>query len=141
MTALLKYWQIILGAIAGFGLCWMLHLIILSNARIDFQQQLEKDRAAQLQACEKDKLITKDVSNGYAKDIAALNTKLRGLRKSCQSSVSVTRPASGANATSGGAINARPVAFDDLTEYGGDCETYRLKLKNLQEFITKTWNR
>lgn len=145
MSVGIKWFQIGLGALAGFALCWMLHVIILDGVEKEQSIALEKLTDKLVAECDDAKKITEGVSNDYQKRLNDLNAELvrakRVLPARCVA-VSSTGASGGHNDSAGvgghGPENA--VRSEWLYDFAGQCERYRRQVISLQSFINQTWD-
>ena len=122
-----------------------LHNISLEWTKASYERKIEAAKQEQIAACERDKNLTKEVSDGYQKQVASLTARIADLKRVRPSScIPVANPAArcDGSASSGGHAGANGqsgVTSDFLYDFAGEAETYRLRLIACQSFISKTW--
>lgn len=72
----IKWLQIAIGAVAGFALCWLIHLVILAGVEETHGKALN-DQKTQLEAqCAEHKAITERANDDLQNEYAAIARKL-----------------------------------------------------------------
>lgn len=107
----------------------------------------EKALAAQelkLQAaCAADKKLTENSSHAYQTKVSALTRQLADAKRmfaaKCIMPVTGEARSSDGSARAGEYAGQNAVNAGTLIDYAGECETYRLQVISLQDFINDTW--
>lgn len=132
---MIKYWQIIVGAVAAFIVSWLLHSAYVTGLKAIHESQLQ-DAVKKISAQYEEKRIkTEDLNRALLKDKAALNRLADNLKRVRQcDSVAITSKADSGGKPSAG-INARSVDAGTLIDYGRDCEAIRIEAVSMKEWI------
>lgn len=132
-----------IGAVAGVGLCWLVHLVIIAGVERQHAQALLEQEDTLKKQCAADKAITKEVADDLQSKNDALSRRLSALKRVQPSACIVPTPgaAIGSNEAAGGAIATRAhgITTESLYDFAGEAESYRLRLIACQSFIEKTW--
>lgn len=143
-TVLLTNWKTVLGVVVTCILAYGLHA--LDVYRIEDQQRaaLAAQADALVKQCDAEKKITKEVSDGYQKQLDAVATELARVKRVRPATcvvVSASTPTHGRNETPVPNKLARQdgVTSDALYDFASEAEGYRLQLIACQDFVNKTW--
>lgn len=145
LAVLLKYWKFGAGAAGMAVIALILHNVSLEWTKASYERKIEAVKQEQIAACERDKNLTKEVSDGYQKQVASLTARIADLKRVRPSAcIPVANPAARCDGTAvigghAGANGQGGVTSDFLYDFAGEAETYRLRLIACQSFISKTW--
>lgn len=144
---LLKYWQIILTALVTalvVGLVgWTYHGWSVGRLNARHEAALVSQQTALQGECQKDKLITQEISNDYQNQLSDLRQQLAAIKRvqpnRCVPTAS--RPASRRDDAKGNPqlSDAHGVFTDDLYDFAFDAEQVGRQLDACQGFINATW--
>lgn len=150
MPTFLLGWRIyaVLGGLIAFiGLGLYINHIFLQAAKVPGLEKEVSDLQLQMKTqadkYEEANKITQKVGDDYEKAITKRDADIKRLSKRPASCISVypAQPASGSDATNQpdkpSAGNGVSSSF--LISYSGECETDRIKVIALQDFIAKVW--
>ncbi len=139
-----KWWKAGLGIIVGLTIGYGVHKVTMIFVDAAHKQELETQRTALIEQCEKDKEITNEVSTTYQGKIAALNAQLRNLKRLRERTVCipVANSSGGRDAATSDTkhVGENGITTDALYDYAAECEEYSLRLDSCQAFINKTWS-
>ncbi len=146
IALLLKYWPQILGAALALGLILMIahwrseaaKVEGLENQITTLYAQLESERAK----IKANQQLTREVSQNYEDAINKRNADLKRLQNRPARCVPVTATAGSGDAANGGSQpdTANGITDSKLYDFASDCETDRIKVVTLQNFISKVWD-
>ncbi len=146
MLAVLRFWQLAVGAIGAFGLSYLLHTVDVDRIEKKQRDVLAAQAIELTTKCDSDKKITLEASNDLQSKISALNSELISVKRLHPSSCIVpVRPADATRCNDGAAARKKPptadagVTSDALYDYAGEAEKYRLQLISCQGFVRKVW--
>ncbi len=136
----IKWLQIAIGAVAGFALCWLIHLVILAGVEETHGKALN-DQKTQLEAqCAEHKAITERANDDLQNEYAAIARKLADAQRlrPARCVVPTARPPV---APAGGGEHAGQdgISSDWLRHYAAECEGYRAERLILERFMDAVW--
>lgn len=138
---LLPQWKVFLGI--GIASAVLITLHNLDIGRIEAKQatELQAQKDADKKICDNNKKITSNSENYYEALYTASNAKLNSMLQHPPKCVPITKSAHSGNATN--VINKQDssngISSDALYNFAGECETDRIKVMTLQNFIQQVW--
>lgn len=147
LPSLLKYWHIILTALVTalvVGLAgWAYHAWSVGRLNASHAAALANQQTALQDECQKDKLITQEISHDYQNQLSDLRQQLAAIKRVQPNRCVPTtpRPASGRDDAKGNPqfSDAHGVFTDDLYDFAFDAEQVGRQLDACQGFISATW--
>jgi hypothetical protein len=138
----LSWLQLAGGAVAGFALAWLIHLVLVAGMERKHAAALTEQRATLERQCADDKRITQEANDDLQQNYAAIARKLADAQRvrPAKCVVPTTHPA--VTAASGGehaGQDATGVSSDWLFEYAAECEAYRGERVILESFIRELY--
>ena len=133
-----------LGFVAGLLLAYAVGSAIIGIKEASFRHQLDAQKDSLEASCALDKKLTEENSHAYQKEIANINVELMRAKRLLPSKC--VTPVAGKTAGGDGAYKTGQYAgfngvdSDELLEYAGECERYRVQVNSLQDFINKVWD-
>lgn len=144
MLTLTNLFRWLPGAVLTAIVALLLHNWSISHLESKQAKALDTQKTELENKCTADKKITEDISSDYQSKINQLNGQLASLRMRMPSVCIpvITGQANGSHASStagqhGGQNGG--ITSDALYGFSGECETYRLRLIGLQNFVNKVW--
>lgn len=131
-----------IGAVITFLICLGLNTIDVDRIEANNTATLQAQIKSDTDKCKQDQQITSAASTRYENQITFLNSELERLRNTAPAVVYVTKPSIRPNATApkqSGQSVANAIDSGTFIDYSGDCESDRLKVIGLQDFINKVW--
>lgn len=140
IAVLIKYWMPITAALGAFGVSYGIHNITSAISEYRHNAALAAQEQALNASCAKSQQITSEVSNDYQSQIAALNRRVRELKRvRPDRCVPIADPAGGRDGPASPGEHGRAHGIDAgaLYDFAADGEAYRLQLIACQAFIRK----
>lgn len=135
--AILKYWQLALGALLSVFIAFGVHkydsAVAARRQALAVAAQLEAD----VKTCNADKAITKEANDALQKDRDTIAKRLAALKLQHPASC-VPIPGHAIALDSGGEhAGQNGISSDWLRDYAAECEGYRSEVIDLQAFLRK----
>lgn len=138
---LIKNWKLVATAGVTMSVAFLLHTVSVSWIETSHIQALKDQKKALIAQCQKDQALTREVSDEYQSQIAALDRQLRELNSLPKHCVPISSSPGGRDGTPVQGEHGRPhgVTSYALFDFAGDAERYRLRLIACQSFIKKAY--
>lgn len=123
------------GAIAGFALCWLIHLVILSGVEKAHEKALNDQKISIEKTCADDKAITEKANDEYQKQNSIISGKLAKSKRLQQATCIVPKANVAELSTSRGEYaRSNGITTSSLFDYAADCESYRQQRIIIDQF-------
>lgn len=136
----MKWIPIGAGAVAGFALCWLIHLVILAGVEKSHTAALAKQKTDLEAMCTADQAITKGKNDALQTDLDIVRRKLADAKR-VQPATCVVPLAGKTNVGEihGGYAGQNGISSDWLRDYGAECESIRRTLNSCTGFVDDVW--
>lgn len=143
LTTLLKFWQIVVGAVVMAFIAYGIHSFLMWRAESSFNASLESQRTNIQNMCKSAQKVTEDASHEYQTQIADLNMQLDAAKRMRPHGCVPIHPSNatgGHHDTSGNSQLPNTYAgvdSNDLLDFAYDAEQVGRRLDACQSFVKK----
>lgn len=135
MLASLKVVQIALGGAAGFALCWLIHMVILSGVEAKQRAALVAQETRLQAECAADKAITEEANEYYQQQVGDITIKLDKYRMYASKCVAISADATKLSASRREHAGQNGLTVDWLRSYAAECRTYQAQRMTCDKYF------
>lgn len=137
----LKWVQIGIGFAVGFALCWLIHMVILSDVDSAHRTAMADQKVALDNQCAADAAITKGRNDALQRDFNSVASKLADAKRLHPSTCLVPTPSGEADIpdVQRGHAGQNGIGTDWLRDYGALCANIQKAYGNATGFIDDVW--